>query len=58
MVLGDFGLGLAKGSNMGFATALRGPVTQPVCLGLSFLLCAMGMITRPVPHGLVAVGMK
>lgn len=34
------------------ATALPGPVTQPVCLSLSFLLCPMGMIIAPISYGL------
>lgn len=51
--MGDFGLGLAKGSNMGSTTALLGPVTQPVCLSLRFLLCAMGIITAPISHRLL-----
>lgn len=36
VVMSDIGQGLA--------TALLGPVTQPICLSLSFLLCAMRIV--------------
>lgn len=46
--MGDFGQGIAEGSRMESATALLKPVTQPVCLSPSFLLCAMGIIIAPI----------
>lgn len=53
MVMGDFGQDIAEGSKLGICHCFTDPVTQPVCLSLSFLLCAMAIIIAPISDGLL-----